>query len=256
MRETRDIDPRFALMALPRCGATIDPVTNVLRAGALPRFADPREAGVLLAARLSAYTDVQPVVVGIAPEGMPVAAEIARALEAPLEALAVQPLSFDGAGAARFGTAAEGGIVFFDPEHRDEVDSEPEDVDAILLDAEAGFQQHAATWHERNRRQSLRGRHVLLVAELLGDHQIAAAAACAVRDRGAAEVVFVTPQAELAAALASVEWMDEIVCLELSDHELSPVDCFEQRPAVSDQAIRALLHENRSDCRRARRPRA
>lgn len=231
-------------------------MTSVLRASAVPRFADPREAGALLAARLGGYRDAHPVVVGVAPEGMPVAAEIARTLGAPLEAVAVRRLTLAGAGGDHFGTAAEGGIVFFDPERRDEVDSEAEAIDAVLLGAEASLQQHAAVWHERDRRQSLRGRRVLLVAELLSDHQIAAAAACAVRDRGAAQVVFVTPQAELAAALAAVEWMDEIVCLELRDDELSPVDCFDRRPPVSDEAIRSLLHENRKDRRRARRQRA
>lgn len=231
-------------------------MTTVLRACEFPRFADPREAGALLATRLGGYSHAHPVVVGVAPEGMPMAAEIARALGAPLEAVAVRELTLAGAGGGHFGTAAEGGIVFFDPERRDAIDREPEAVDAILLSAEASLQRQAAIWHERDRRQSLRGRHVLLVAELLSDDQIAAAAACAVRDRGAAEVVFVTPQAELAAALAAMEWMDEIVCLELRDHEITPARGFERRPPVSDLAIRSLLRENRDDRRRARRQRA
>ena len=42
------------------------------------RFADRRDAGRQLAERLGDLRELNPVVVGVAPNGMPIAAEIAR----------------------------------------------------------------------------------------------------------------------------------------------------------------------------------
>lgn len=228
-------------------------MTTLVYAATPTRFSDRREAGRRLAERLTAFAETGPIVLGLAPDGMPVAAEIAAALGAPLDTVAVASLS-TGAGANRFGTAAEGGIALFDPEQRAQVDADPEAVDSALLAAARGLEQRNADWHRRRRPRSLHGRAVLLVADVLGDEQTAAAAACAARDRGAARVVFVAPQVRLASALAVVDWVDEIVCLETVERALVAADCYLDSAPVSDATVRELLLENE----RARRqgPRA
>lgn len=221
------------------------------------RFSDRRAAGRELVASLTGYRDARPVVVGLAPNGMPIAAEIAHMLRAPLEAVAIEPLTLGPAATDRFGIAAENGIALFDPNRREVVEANPEAVDAILVDAEAHLRRQAACWHDGLRRQSLRGRIVLLVAELLVDERQAAAAACAVRDRGATNVVFVVPRARLAAVRAvEQDWVDEIVGLDLTDDEITSESCFVDSSPVSDETIQALLRENRNELRRVQRRRA
>jgi putative phosphoribosyl transferase len=72
-------------------------------------FADRRHAGRLLADRLQRFATERPVVVALPRGGVPVGFEIARALGAPLEILAVRKLGAPGNPAI-----AEDGTVVLD----------------------------------------------------------------------------------------------------------------------------------------------
>lgn len=56
------------------------------------RFQDRRDAGRLLAAKLSRYKDFAPVVLALPRGGVPVGYEVAKALEAPLDLLLVRKI--------------------------------------------------------------------------------------------------------------------------------------------------------------------
>lgn len=212
---------------------------------------DRREAGRRLARQLSGYRDARPVVVGVAPEGMPIAAEIASELQAPLDTVAVAELTIGHGSEGRFGVAGEGGTALFDPDRRELAEANPEAVDAALLDGEAQLEQRTDLWHAGVHRRSLHGRTVLLVAECLVDERLAAAAACAVRDRGASRVVYVTPRARFAAAMALEEWVEAIIGLEMIDSSFSAADCFGDLTPVTEADVQHLLQANRDELRLA-----
>ncbi len=212
------------------------------------RFADRRDAGRQLAQRLGDIRQLNPVVAGVAPNGMPIAAEIAHWLGAPLDTVAVAPLMIGDTQKDRFGTAADGGIALFDDAHVRQIDAQPEAVDAALIGTQRRLERHQAAWHRGCRRHSLNGRAVVLVGEALEDEEIAAAA-CAVRDRGAAKVIYAAPQLRLATALAVGDWVDQIVCLETVSARHSSPRCPEAVRPVSDEEICSLLRENKNDNR-------
>ena len=208
-------------------------------------FRDRRDAGRLLVQRLGDVRALDPVIVGIAPDGMPIAAEMAHRLGAPLDTVAVAAVEIGEARLERVGTTADGGVAFFDDAQAQAIDAQPEAVDAALIRTQQSLERRGAVWHRGGRRPSLRGRAVVLVGEVLEDEEIAAAA-CAVRDRGAARVIYAAPRLRLAAAIAVGDWVDEFVCLETVATPPSS-----GRPAgalpVSDEDVRSLLRENDSD---------
>ncbi|NTV38878.1 MAG: phosphoribosyltransferase [Demequinaceae bacterium] len=75
---------------------------------------DRSEAGRLLASRLAHLADVPTIVLGIPRGGVPVAAEVARALSAPLDVLLVRKLGVPGYEEYGFGAIGEGGIRVLD----------------------------------------------------------------------------------------------------------------------------------------------
>lgn len=218
----------------------------VLKPNDPSRLADRRDAGQRLAQRLGDIRNRNPVVVGVAPNGMPIAAEIARLLDAPLDTVAVAPLRIGTTREDRVGTAADGGVAFFDDAYAQQIDAHPDAVDAALIGTQQRLERHVASWHRGRRRHSLKQRAVVLVGEALEDEEIAAAA-CAIRDRGAAKVIYASPQLRLAAALAVGDWVDQIVCLETVSAERSSPQSSAQAQPVSDEEIRSLLRNNDSD---------
>src|SRR5262245_15211281 len=75
------------------------------------RFRDRREAGRMLATRLSAYAGRPDLVILALPRGgVPVAAEVARALHAPLDVFLVRKLGVPGHPELAMGAIASGGI--------------------------------------------------------------------------------------------------------------------------------------------------
>jgi putative phosphoribosyl transferase len=74
------------------------------------RLADRHAAGRELAERLRPLAAENPVVLGLARGGMPVAHEVAQALEAPLDVLVVRKVGAPGNPEYGIGAIAEGGV--------------------------------------------------------------------------------------------------------------------------------------------------
>lgn len=220
-----------------------------------PRFADRGDAGLRLAQRLGGYRSHEPVVVAIGLGAVPVAAEVARALEAPLDAVAVQPLTLGRGPSKRFGAAAEGAVTLFDRTHLTAVDARPEAADTEIIDAQQRLERQTHSWHAAGGRVSLSGREVLLVADTVADEELAAAAACEVRDRGAQHVTLAVPLAGLSTAETLVDWVDELICLATAKQTPATSSLYANDRLPSDAEVTELLVQNKRerDARRAPR---
>ena len=73
-------------------------------------FVDRREAGERLAEVLLGFASEDPVVLGLPRGGVPVAAEVASALHAPLDVLVVRKLGCPWQPELGFGAIGEGGV--------------------------------------------------------------------------------------------------------------------------------------------------
>src|SRR2546422_221278 len=79
------------------------------------QYLDRREAGSQLAAELMPFASEQPVIVALPRGGVPVGVEVARALGAPIEFLAVRKIGAPGNPELAVGAVAEDGTGVLDP---------------------------------------------------------------------------------------------------------------------------------------------
>ena len=73
-------------------------------------FRNRRQAGASLGAYLRTLPAVNPLVLGLPRGGVPVAYEVARALQAPLDVFLVRKLGVPGQEELAFGAIADGGV--------------------------------------------------------------------------------------------------------------------------------------------------
>jgi putative phosphoribosyl transferase len=173
-----------------------------------PLFRDRREAGRRLADALVLEPGPEIVVVGLARGGVVVAAEVALALGAPLDALAVRKVRHPFQPEYALGAVAPGGVLFL----RGADGLSPEAVAQAVAEASAEADELDRRLHEAAPPLELDGRRVLLVDDGLATGATMVAAVRHARARGAASVIVAVPVAAAESAERLREEADAVVC--------------------------------------------
>ncbi len=205
------------------------------------QYADRADAGRRLAAALGEARLGAVVVLGLARGGMPVAAEVARSLGAPLDVLVVRKLGVPWQRELGVGAVAEGGEPVVDRGA----------VAALgLTSVELGRVQAAERDELTRRVEAYRGnrppvavdgRTAVLVDDGLATGGTAIAAVRAVRARGAARVVVAVPVASTEAVERLRREADLVVCPLVPPSFRAVGTWYADFGQVSDAEVVALL---------------
>jgi putative phosphoribosyl transferase len=158
------------------------------------QFFNRTEAGQLLAKQLSTYSYWRNVLVLALPRGgVPVAAEVAKKLGAPLDVFVVRKLGLPDQPELAMGAIATGGVRVI---NRDVVDSLA--IPDIVIDAVAAQEQEELARRERTYRDDLappevRAKIVILVDDGIATGSTMLAAIAALRQLGVARIVVAAP---------------------------------------------------------------
>jgi putative phosphoribosyl transferase len=176
-------------------------------------FEDRHDAGRRLAAELAGLELDRPVVLAIPRGGVPVAAQVCRALDAPLEILAVRKLGAPGNPELGVGAIAEGGTCVLDGESARRVGMTKELL-ADAVDREVReLERRVRDYRGRRPVPELEGRTVVIVDDGLATGLTDLAAVRSARGRGAARVVVAVPVGTTSAISLLEEEADAVVCL-------------------------------------------
>jgi putative phosphoribosyl transferase len=177
------------------------------------RFATRSEAGQQLGARLASSDRDDVVVLGLPRGGVPVAAEVARALDAPLDVFIVRKLGVPGHAELAFGAVASGGVEV----HNDDIISAAHIDRAVMRDI-----ADAETAEVARREETLRGgrppveladRTVILVDDGVATGATMVAAIAGVRAHKPRSVVAAAPVAPPEVVDRMADAADEVVVL-------------------------------------------
>lgn len=178
------------------------------------RFADRSEAGKLLAERLKSYAGRRPVVLALPRGGLPVAAEIAAALRAPLDILAVKKIGAPGQPELAVGAVSEDGIPVFNEELVETLDPDRRFVVKAARAKTEEVRRQVAAYREVRPPEPVSGRTVILVDDGLATGATMEAATRVLKSRGASAVVVAVPVASSEAYWRIHGAVDEIIALE------------------------------------------
>jgi putative phosphoribosyl transferase len=205
------------------------------------RFRDRTEAGQQLAERLTHLIDREPVVVGLPRGGVPVAAEIARELKAPLDVVLVRKVGAPHRAELAAGAVGEDGVTVRNRSVLDELGLSWEELRPQVERERAELRRRAQALRPANPRVELRGRTVIIVDDGIATGSTVVAAIQVVSGMGAGHIVLAVPVAPAEAVERMAELADEVVCLHSPARFLAVGQWFEDFRQVSDREVRALL---------------
>jgi putative phosphoribosyl transferase len=177
-------------------------------------FADRTAAGRELADRLAHLRGPDVVVLGLPRGGVPVAFEVARALDAPLDVLMVRKLGVPFQPELAMGAIGEGGVVVLNEAVLARSGVEPGELTAIEERERAELSRRAERFRHDRPRASLTGRTAILVDDGIATGATARAACRVARAQGAARVVLAAPAGSPRTAEQLRDEVDELVVLE------------------------------------------
>lgn len=177
------------------------------------RFADRAEAGRLLAEALQHYRAERPLVLALPRGGVPVALEVARALDAPLEVLVVRKIGAPGHAEFAIGAIAAGVTMLHD-EVIDQLGISRAQVARTIQQEMLELERRNSLYRGKRPPASVAGRTVIIVDDGLATGATATAAVRAIKRQNPGRVIFATPVGA-AESVAALRTEADVVCLEI-----------------------------------------
>lgn len=206
-------------------------------------FRDRKEAGQRLSEELTDYADEDVVVMALPRGGVPVAFEIAKRLEAPLDVVVVRKVGVPGHEELAMGAVASGGILV----RNDDVMTAL-GIDADVIEAAAERKRREVSAREREFRgdretPELTGRTVIVVDDGIATGSTMRASLRALRQSGAGRLIVAVPVASETACREMGELADEVICLVATDQLLAVGQWYYDFDQVSSDEVIELLDE-------------
>jgi putative phosphoribosyl transferase len=208
-------------------------------------FRDRRDAGLKLAAALSEFKESDCVVLALPRGGVPVAAEVARALSAPLDLLLVRKIGAPMQPELAIGSVIDGGkpIVVRDEELMRLTGTSTKQFD-IICGRELGEIERRRKFYLGGRSpQPLTGKTVIVIDDGLATGNTMRAALRAVRERKPKQVVMAVPVAPLGTAEKFQKLADRVVCLDTPEPFGAVGFFYTDFEQVSDADVVEILSE-------------
>ncbi|HEY9356280.1 MAG TPA: phosphoribosyltransferase [Arthrobacter sp.] len=203
-------------------------------------FLDRADAGRRLGQRLAGLRGRDVVVLGLPRGGVPVAAEVAKALDAPLDVIVVRKLGVPFQPEVALGAIGEGNARVLDARVISLSRVTEEDLARVERSERELLESRVARYRQGHPRTDLHGRTVLVVDDGIATGSTARVACQVARQLGAARVILAVPVAP-ARTVPSLKEADDVVCL-ASPRNFQAVGYYyhDFSPTEDDEVVRLL----------------
>ena len=206
-------------------------------------FRDRTDAGQQLAEKLLPYKNKKALVLAIPRGGLPVGAEVARALKAPLDVSLSKKIGHPYNKEFAIGAVSLEGSIINEtigvPDHY--LEEETERIRNTL-------REKAKLYYKNAKPHSLKGRSVIITDDGLATGNTMLATIELVANQNPAEIIVAVPVAPPSAIekLEKSPFLDEIVCLKTPMNFRAVGQFYEEFFAVNDEEAIRILEESKS----------
>lgn len=210
----------------------------------MERFLDRHAAGKELAQKLSGYAGRSDMIVLALPRGgVPVAYEVAQALNIPLDVLIVRKLGLPGRKELAIGAIASGGIRILNEDIIDAVRIDHEVVNAVTEREMRELQRREEQYRGGRPAPLIQDRTVILTDDGLATGASMLAAVAALRTQHPARIIVVVPVAAPQAVALLLSEADDCITLLTPDPLEGVGQWYEDFSQTTDEEVQALLEK-------------
>ena len=205
-------------------------------------FRNRAEAGQVLARRLQQYKN-QPdtLVLGLPRGGVPVAYEVARELNAPLDVFIVRKLGVPGHEELGMGAIATGGVRILHEGIIREFGISQELIDSVSEREQAELDRRNRLYRGDRPAPAIKDRTVVIVDDGLATGSTMKAAIQAVRQQAPRRLIAAVPTAPAETCEQVKETADEVVCAITPDPFLAVGGSYADFSQTTDEEVRELI---------------
>ena len=209
---------------------------------AQPPFSDRVQAGRLLAEKLAGLAGRPDLTVLALPRGgVPVAAEVAWKLHAPLDVFVVRKLGVPGQKELAMGAIASGGVRVIHQEVVDSLGIQPEVVEEVAAEEQRELERRERAYRRDLPAPGVQGKTVVVVDDGLATGSTMLAAVAALRKKNAGSIVVAAPVMAPEAFREAGKAADEVVALLVPGQFSSVGQWYGDFRQTTDGEVRRIL---------------
>lgn len=210
------------------------------------KYRNREAAGQRLAKSLAGFAgDSSVIVLGLPRGGVPVAAEIAAVLHAPLDVIIVRKLGMPGHAELALGAIASGNMTVFNDDILQGMPVPQTVIDRILQSERIELKHRETAWRGAVPFPPITGKTVILVDDGIATGATMRAAIQAVRTQGPARLVVAVPVAALSVCQTLEKLADQLVCPERPEMLQAVGRWYEDFAQTEDSHVIELLEKSR-----------
>ena len=206
------------------------------------QFFNRTEAGQFLAESLTTYANRDDVLVLALPRGgVPIAAEVAKRLNAPLDVFVVRKLGLPGHPELAMGAIASGGVRVFNGEIVNGLGIPDEVIDAVSGEELIELQRREKVYRAGLPPLEVEGKTVIVVDDGIATGSTMLAAVAALRQLNAAYIVIATPVVAASTYREMQRAADEVAAVMIPENFYAVGQWYEDFSQTSDEEVGELL---------------
>ena len=204
-------------------------------------FKDRKEAGRILANRLTKYADQKPIVLGLPRGGVPVAFEVAKALKAPLDVYVVRKLGVPGHEELAMGAIASGDVRVLNKPVVEDLRISEEAIETETRKEQEELKRRELLYRGKRPPLDVSNRTVVLVDDGIATGSTIKAAIAALKKQKAGRIVVAVPVAPASTIDELKTEVDEVICDSTPEFFHAISLWYDEFPQTSDEEVRELL---------------
>ncbi len=208
-------------------------------------FKDREDAGLYLAKRLTKYRNRKDVVVLALPRGgVPVAYEVAKALNAPWDIFLVRKLAVPGFEEYAIGTIASGGIRLLNEALVSQLEIPTKLVDEVTARELTELERQERLYRGARNPLDVTGQTVIIVDDGMATGSTMRAAVRALRQKNPKKIVIAVPLGQREVCNSFKDEVDTVVICALMPEPFNAVGVFYRKfPQTTDAEVQLLLRQ-------------